>query len=84
MSNQGSDIDLMLSQSERMRVESEKMLKQGGCVFLKVDALEWWKIQKSKKSVEIQKSYRALKMQEIQLSVNQILMQLQAFAEKSL
>ena len=67
-----------------MRVESEKMLKQRDCVFLKVDALEWWKIKKSKKSMEIQKSYRALKMQENLLSVNQILMQLQAFIEKSL
>jgi len=34
--------------------------------------------------MEIQKSYRALKMQENLLSVNQILMQLQAFIEKSL
>ena len=67
-----------------MRVESEKMLKQWDWVFLKVDALERWKIKKSKKSMEIQKSYRALKMQENLLSVNQILMQLQAFIEKSL
>ena len=34
--------------------------------------------------MEIQKSYRALKIQENLLSVHQILMQLQAFIEKSL
>ena len=34
--------------------------------------------------MEIQKSYRALKMQENLLSVNQNLMQLQAIIEKSL
>ena len=72
------------SQFENMRVESEKMLKQRDCVFLKVDALEWWKIKKSKKSMEIQKSYRALKMPENWLSVNWILVQLQVFAQKSL
>ena len=57
------------------------MLKQTDSVFLKVDALEWSKIKKFK---EIQKSYRALKMQESHLSDNQIMMQLQAVAEKSL
>ena len=32
-----------------MRVELEKILKQQGCVFLIVDALERWKIKKLKK-----------------------------------
>ena len=67
-----------------MRVELEKILKQQDCDYLIVDTLEWWKIKKSKKSMEGQKSYRALKMQENWLSVNQILMQLQVFAQKSL
>ena len=31
---------VIYSQFENMRVESEKMLKQRDCVFLKVDALE--------------------------------------------
>ena len=75
---------LALPLFEKMRVESEKMLKQWDCVFLKVDALEWWKIKKSKKSMEGQQSYWALKMQENWLSVNQILMQLQVIAQKSL
>ena len=72
------------AQFEKMRVELEKILKQQDCVFLIVDALERWKIKKSKKSMEGQKSYRALKMQENWLSVNQVLMQLQVFAQKSL
>ena len=67
-----------------MRIEWEKKYKERDYVFLKVDALEWWKIKKSKKSIEIQKSYRALKMKENRLSFNQILMQLQAISEQSL
>ena len=43
-----------------------------------------WSDEKSKKSIEIQKSYRALKMKENRLSFNQILMQLQAISEQSL
>ena len=71
-------------QFERMSIEWEKKYKQRDLVFLKVDALEWWKMKKSKKSIEIQKSYRALKMMENRLSFNQILMQLQAISEQSL
>ena len=67
------------TQVERMRVESEKW--QSDYVF----RIMLWSDEKSKiqiKSKEIQKSYRAFKMQENRLSVNQILMQPQAFAEK--
>ena len=67
-----------------MRIEWEKKYKQRDFVFLKVDALGWWKIKKSKKSIEIQKSNRALKMKENWLSFNQILVQLQAISEQSL
>ena len=52
--------------------DATPMLKQGDCVFLKVDALEQGKIKKSKKSMEIQKSFRASKMLENWLSVNWI------------
>ena len=52
---------------QKIRVESEKMLKQRNDVFLKIDALEWWKIKKSKKSMEIQKSNRAFKFKEKRL-----------------
>ena len=61
-----------------------KKYKQRDFVFLKEDALGWWKIKKSKKSIEIQKSYGALKMKENRLSLIQILMQLQAISEQSL
>ena len=53
-----------------MSVELEKILKQQGCVFLIVDAIGEMKNQRSKKSMEGQKSYRALKMPENWLSVN--------------
>ena len=60
------------------------MHKQRDYVYLKIDALEWWKVKKIKKSIEIQKSYRPLKNQENRLLLNQILMQLQVFPEKGL
>ena len=41
-----------------------------------------WRDEKIKISMEIQKSYQDLKIQENQLTINQILRQLQAFAEK--
>ena len=66
-----------------MSIEWEKKYKQRDFVFLKLDALEWWKIQKSKKSIEIQKSYLVLKMMENRLSFNQILMELQVISEQS-
>ena len=45
-----------------MEVESKKMLKQRDYTFLKIYTLEKQKMQKLKKSVEIQKSYCIFKI----------------------
>ena len=67
----------MTSLLERKGVETAKMHEH---YFLKIDAFE---ALSDKKSMEIQKSYWALKLLEIKLPVDQFLRQLQAFAEKS-
>ena len=41
-----------------MKIEWEKKYKQKYLFHNKVDALEWWKFKKSKKSIEIQKSFK--------------------------
>ena len=78
---QSNDFDVLIAiDADAIQVwENEgwirKLLKQRDCVFLKVDVLELWKIKKIYGDP-------ALKMQENRLPVNQILRQLQAFAEK--
>ena len=64
---------------ERMRVESENMLKQRDHVFLKLEALKWRKLTKIKIDYWDKKKLLSIK---IQFPVNQNWRQLQASAEK--